>query len=169
VNRLLIIGAAAVAFMLVGADSCSGGGGTGGQPAPQASSITGTIDPATSTVGDPVTMTFDLSGFNEAIPNLSVETSGDLADHHTIDGVTVALDGGTPTDCMRDPNKSSAYTCGPVGKTQKAEVVISATPKDAGNLSPNVLWTTGIVGADGWQEFGGDNSVMGFQETVNAA
>lgn len=156
-----------MAFMLVGADSCSGGGG--GQPAPQASTITGTIDPATSTVGEPVTVTFDLSGFNEAIPNLSLDLSGDLQDHHTIDGVAIALDGGAATDCAQDPNKSSAYTCGPVGQTQKAEVVISATPKDACNLSPNVLWTTGAVGSDGWQEFGGDNSVMGFKETVDAA
>jgi hypothetical protein len=73
------------------------------------------------------------------------------------------------SDCTQDPSKSSAYTCGAVDQTQKAEVVITAVPKDAGNLTPNVLWTTGEVGSSGWQEFTGDNSVESFTETVNAA
>ena len=81
---LLVMGAIGLTFALVGADSCSGGGGGGGAstsalftstpsssataPAPQASSITGTIDPTSSIVGEPVTMTFDLSGFNRRYP-----------------------------------------------------------------------------------------------------
>lgn len=163
----LLFVAAALAFALVGADSCSGGGGNGA-PAPSATTINGTIDPATSSVGDSVTMTFDLSGFSADIANLSLDTSGDLQDHHTIDGVTISVDSGATTDCSQDPNKNSAYTCGAVAAASTAEVVITVVPKDAGNFTPMVLWTTGEVGSDGWAEFGGDNSVLSFQETVNA-
>jgi hypothetical protein len=83
--------------------------------------------------------------------------------------VTVSLDGAAATDCTQDPNKSSAYLCGAVSKSAKAEVVISAVPKDAGNFTPSVLWTTGALGSDAWQEFNGDNSILQFQETVNAS
>jgi hypothetical protein len=177
---LLVVGAIGLTFALVGADSCSGGRGGGGAstststssataPAPQASSITGTIDPTSSIVGEPVTMTFDLSGFNQAIPDLSFDTSGDLHNQHTVDSVTISLDGGAPAACNEDPTSKPAYTCGSVAQGQKAEIVITAVPKDAGNLRPSVLWTTGAVGSDGWQEFIGDNSEVQFQETVNAA
>ncbi len=182
---LLVMGAIGLTFALVGADSCSGGGGGGGAstpapftstpsasvtaPAPQASSITGTIDPTSSIVGEPVTMTFDLSGFNQAIPDLSFDTSGDLHNQHTVDSVTISLDGGAPAACNEDPKSMPAYTCGAVAQGQKAKIIITAVPKDAGNLRPSVLWTTGVVGSDGWQEFIGDNSEVQFQETVNPA
>jgi hypothetical protein len=177
---LLVVGAIGLTFALVGADSCGGGGGGGGAstspstpsssaPAPQASSITGTIDPTSSIVGEPVTMTFDLSGFNEAIPDLSFDTSGDLNNQHTLNSVTISLDGGLPAACHGDPKSKPAYTCGAVAQGQKAEIIITAVPKDAGDLRPSVLWTTGAVGSDGWQEFIGGNSEVQFQETVNAA
>ena len=134
---LLVVGAIGLTFALVGADSCSGGGGGGGAstststststpsssataPAPQASSITGTIDPTSSIVGEPVTMTFDLSGFNQAIPDLSFDTSGDLHNQHTVDSVTISLDGGAPAACNEDPKSMPAYTCGAVAQGQKA-------------------------------------------------
>jgi hypothetical protein len=177
---LLVVGAIGLTFALVGADSCSGGRGGGGAststpsssataPAPQASSITGTIDPTSSIVGKPVTMTFDLSGFNQAIPDLSFDTSGDLHVQHTVNSVTISLDGGAPAACNVDPTSNSAYRCGAVAQGQKAEIVIIAVPRFAGDLRPSVLWTTGAVGSDGWQEFIGGNSEVQFQETVNAA
>jgi hypothetical protein len=177
---LLVVGAIGLTFALAGADSCSGGGGGGGAststpsssataPAPQASSITGTIDPTSIIVGKPITMTLDLSGFNQAIPDLSFDTFGDLHNQHTVNSVTISLDGGAPAACKEDPTSKSAYTCGPVAQGQKAEIIIIAVPKDAGNLAPSVLWTTGAVGSAGWQEFSGDNSNLQFHETVNPA
>lgn len=160
---------ASVAVLVVGGAALGGCGdaGSGGTPAPKASSITGTIVPPTNVVGQPVTITFDLSGFNRDIKVLALNFDGDLHDHHTIDGVTITLDGGSPTDCQTDPNDSKYYDCGSVKKAQKAEVVIIAVPKDAGNFKPNVLFIDGILGSGSFQAFEGDNSVMGFKETVN--
>ncbi len=115
-------------------------------------------------------MTLDLSGFSEDISDLSLDTDGDLQDHNTIDSVSIApqSDPTAVTPCHQDPNKSSAYECGPVKASDKMEVTILATPKDAGNFSPNILWTNGEVGTSGWQEFSGSNSVTGFTETVDS-
>jgi hypothetical protein len=163
-SRSLFAGLTLALLVLV----ATGCGDAASNPAPKASSITGTITPPTTQVGQPVVLTFEMAGFSRDIKTLALDFDGDLADHHVIQGVTAALDGGSPTDCSPDPNNGKFYDCGGVKKAQKAEVTITAVPKDAGNFKPDVLFSDGVLGS-GSQTFDGANSVMGFTETVNPA
>jgi hypothetical protein len=148
--------------------STATGGGATSAPAPQAASITGEIAPRTTVVGAATSLTFDLSGFNENVPNFGIDTSGDLQDHYTIDSVTLALNGGSASDRTVDPNASSDYLCGAVPKADKAEIVISAVPKNAGNFSVGVLFVSGALGSNDFATFGGNNSDMAASQAVNS-
>ena len=106
-------------------------------------------------------LTFGLVGFSRDIQTLALDFDGDLHNHHVIQGVAITLDGGGPTDCSPDPSDGKYYDCGAVKRAQKAEVVITAIPKDAGNFQPDVLFADGLLGSgSSFQTFDGANSVM---------
>jgi hypothetical protein len=136
--------------------------------APEAATITESVEPTEGVAGQPVRVTFELSGFNEAVPDLAIDYGGDFQDHYTINSVTLALNGGAKTACSVDPSASNDYVCGNVAMTDTADLVITATPKDGGDFNLDVLFASGEFSSNTYQTFGGDNSATIVAQSVTA-